>query len=244
MPGSGQYHADAPGVLLILNDVEEGSDAEFNRWYQQQHLPEQLGVAGFTGGRRYQALGAQPAYLAVYECESLAVLSSPSYRQCTANPTDWTRKVMPSLRNMLRAVCRETWTIGDGIGGTAIVVQCKPLQGREADARSFISECLGPRMLQSDCLVRMSLWEADAAAARSRGAEMAPGGAESNYAEWVLFMESYDLGRMALELHAQILGSEAAKAGLLIGSWTRYQLISQRTAASARGGSGLRRNHE
>ena len=51
-----------PGVLLILNDVLTGMELEFNRWYQQQHIPERLALAGFIAARRYQALGAQPAY--------------------------------------------------------------------------------------------------------------------------------------------------------------------------------------
>ncbi|HTN66422.1 MAG TPA: hypothetical protein VL051_09600 [Burkholderiaceae bacterium] len=226
---------DAPGVLLILNDVLDGAEIEFNRWYQQQHLSERLGIAGFKSGRRYQALGAQPAYMAIYECESIEVLSSLPYRERLANPTDWTKTMMPNFRNMLRSACRETWSIGDGMGGSAIVVQCKPIPGRENDARRFIKEHLGPDMMQADCLVRMSLWEADAAATGGSTAEMALRGGKDSYADWVLFMESYDLARMALALHTRILASEGAKTGLLIGAWTRYQLICNRTAASRRG---------
>ena len=62
---------ELPGVLLILNDVLTGMELEFNRWYQQQHIPERLAIDGFNAARRYQALGAQPAYMAVYECSSI-----------------------------------------------------------------------------------------------------------------------------------------------------------------------------
>lgn len=230
MPPTHDKDVDVPGVLFILNDVRKEAETEFNRWYQQQHLSERLGIDGFKTARRYQALGAQPAYLAVYACQSIDVLSSPPYVERLANPTDWTKKIMPNFQNMLRSACRETWTIGDGMGGTAIVVKCKPIHGREADARRFIRDCLSAALMQSDCIVRMSLWEADPTVTGGPNTETALRGGPDNYADWVLFIESYDLARMALALHAQILACEGAETGLLIGSWTRYQLICSRTA--------------
>jgi hypothetical protein len=220
-----------PGVLLILNDVLEGMEDEFNRWYQQQHLPERLSVTGFKRARRYMAVGGQPAYMAIYDCQSIDVLSSQAYRERLANPTEWTRKVMPSFRNMLRSACSETWTIGDGIGGSAIVVQCKPIRGREDDARRYIKDTLGPRLMQCNSMVKLSLWEADAAVTGGPSPEMALRGTPDNYAHWVLFIESFDLAEMALALHSQILACEGAQTGLLIGSWMRYQLIYERSAA-------------
>ncbi|MBK5104531.1 MAG: hypothetical protein JJE42_09805, partial [Burkholderiales bacterium] len=116
---------DASGVLLVLNDIVETAEDEFNRWYQQQHVPERLRVPGFRTARRYRAVDGGPAYMAVYECESIAVLASEPYLERLRNPTDWTRKVMPGFRNMLRSACRQTWSLGAGVGGGAIVVQCQ-----------------------------------------------------------------------------------------------------------------------
>jgi hypothetical protein len=229
-PAAEHARADAPGVLLVLNDVLESMEDEFNRWHQQHHLAERLGIAGFNRVRRYKAVGGQPAYMAVYECRSIAVLASPAYQKVLDNPSDWTKKIMPGFRNMLRSACRKMWSIGDGMGGTAIVVQCKPIQGREDDARRFIKDKLGPRLMQSNCMVRMSLWEADAAVTGGLSAEMMLRGTQDNNADWVLFIESYDLVQMALALHTQLLACEGAETGLLIGSWTRYQLICERTA--------------
>lgn len=56
-----QAWPDTPGVLLVLNDVVEGFEEEFNRWYQQQHVPERLGVPGFNTARRYRAVERGPA---------------------------------------------------------------------------------------------------------------------------------------------------------------------------------------
>jgi hypothetical protein len=216
-------------VLLILNDVQDGAEQEFNRWYQQQHLPERLAVPGFRRARRYRAVGGQPANMAVYDCHSVEVLSSPEYRERLANPTEWTRKVLPNFRNMLRSACRESWSCGTGTGGNAIVVHCKPIQGREADARRFIQCKLGPLLMQTASTVRIALWEVDREASGDPAAEMALRAAPDGAAQWVLFIESLDLAHTALALHAHILSCGSVETGLLIGTWTRYQLVFERS---------------
>ena len=226
----GNNRTDVPGVLLALNDVVQAAEEEFNRWYQQQHVPERLGIPGFETARRYRAVDGKPAYMAVYECESIGVLASKTYLERLANPTDWTKKVMPSFRNMLRSACRETWSAGTGVGGGAIVVQCKPIEGREVAARCYVKDALAPGLMQSASLVRMSLWEADAAVTGGSSPEMALRGGSDKSADWVLFLESYDLAKTVSALDAQAPASAAAEQGLRLDSRTKYQLICARAA--------------
>jgi hypothetical protein len=229
-PAFSDASPDAPGVLLVLNDVVEAAEEEFNCWYQQQHVPERLGVPGFETARRYRAVDGQPAYMAVYECKSINVLASKAYLERLANPTEWTKKVMPGFRNMLRSACRETWSAGAGVGGGAIIVQCKPEQGREDAARCFVKDTLAPGLMHSASLVRMSLWEADAALTGGPSPEMALRGGADKSADWVLFLESYDLAKTAPALDARAPDSAAAEHGLRLGSRTKYQLIYVRAA--------------
>lgn len=226
----GKLSSATPGVLLVLNDVVETAEEEFNRWYQQQHLPERLAVPGFYTARRYHAVDGQPAYMAVYECESIEVLKSKAYLERLANPTDWTRKIMPSFRNMLRSACRETWSVGAGVGGGAFVVQCKPSQGREDAARRFIQDAFASGLMQSACLARMALWEADAEVTGGPSPEAILRGGADRSADWILFLESHDLAKSTRALQAQLAAGASAEGGLLIGSWTRYQLIYARAA--------------
>ncbi len=51
----GNASRDAQGVLFVSNDIVEAAEEEFNRWYQQQHLPERLSAPGFKTARRYRA---------------------------------------------------------------------------------------------------------------------------------------------------------------------------------------------
>jgi hypothetical protein len=227
----------AAGILLVQNDVVEAADEEFNRWYQQEHLSDRLGVPGFNSARRYRAIDAHPAYMAVYECASIEVLSSQPYRERLANPTEWTRRVMPSFRNMLRSACRQTWSAGHGLGGWAIVVPCKAVPGGEGAARRFVAERLAQALMQSATTVRLSLWEADAAVTGGPSPEMALRGGADKSADWVVFLESCDLAGSASALQAQLSGGRPAENGLAIDSWAAYQLLCAR-AAPSRGHSG------
>lgn len=223
-------HTEVPGVLLIVNDVDEGADDEVNRWYQEEHLPNRLAIPGFRRARRYRAIDGRPTYVACYECDSVDVLTSGEYRERVANPTPWTRRMLPRFRNVIRAACRQTLSIGGGIGGTAILVQCKPMAGRHEAARRYLETEFAPRLIREGALVRLTLQETDTAVTGMPSSERALRNDQDNYPHWVLFIESYNLDKAALTLHAGILECEAARTGLLFGTWARYQLISVVTA--------------
>ena len=214
-----------PGALLIVNDVDSDADDELNRWYQEEHLPNRLAIPGFRRVRRFRAIDGRPTYVALYECDSVEVLSSNEYRDKVANPTASTRRILPRFRNVLRAACRQTLSIGGGIGGAAIVVQCKPMAGRNEVARRYLEHEFGPRMLREGALVKLSLLETDTAVTGMPSWELTLRDDQENYPHWVLLIETYDLDKAALALHATSLEAEVAKTALLFGTWARYQLI-------------------
>ncbi|MFT3800173.1 MAG: hypothetical protein QM766_03055 [Burkholderiaceae bacterium] len=213
------------GALLIVNNIDEGSDDELNHWYQNEHLPNRLNIDGFQRARRYQAIDGQPAYIAFYECDSVDVLKSRAYLDRVLNPTPWTRRVLPKFRNVVRAACRTTVSVGSGIGGSAIVVFCTPMSGRHDAARRFLETTLAPKLKENGALVRLILLETDSAVTGMPNEERLLRNDQDNYPHWVLLIETYNLDKAALLFHAQILDYEAAQVGLLFGSWARYRLI-------------------
>jgi hypothetical protein len=82
-------------LLMVWADVPADKEAEFNRWYNDEHLAERLAVPGFLDGARYEAVKGGPKHLAVYELEGTAVLDSPAYKKVSANPTPWTQRSGP-----------------------------------------------------------------------------------------------------------------------------------------------------
>jgi hypothetical protein len=83
------------GLLMVWADVPADKEADFNRWYNEEHLAERLAVPGFLSAARYEAVKGGPKHLAVYEVESPAVLESAAYKKVTDNPTPWTKRCSP-----------------------------------------------------------------------------------------------------------------------------------------------------
>src|SRR5579875_2480461 len=67
------------GLLMVWTDIDARHEAEFNRWYEEEHIARLLQVPGFLSAGRYRALKGGPKYLAIYELEDHAVLRSAAY---------------------------------------------------------------------------------------------------------------------------------------------------------------------
>ena len=61
------------GVLLVMvNNTEPSKDAEFNRWYNDIHLPEVCATGAYYAATRFENADAGPdeaRYIAVYETD-------------------------------------------------------------------------------------------------------------------------------------------------------------------------------
>jgi len=113
-----------PGILAIWNDCSAGREADFEKWYQHEHLAERLAVPGFRIGRRYEAVSGAPRYFAFYQTDSPEVLSSAAYLKRLDDPTPMTRRMMSEVfRNMIRTVCRQTLRLGGMRGASAVTVR-------------------------------------------------------------------------------------------------------------------------
>ena len=121
----------AMGMLVVWTDVIAEHETEFNAWYTDQHLPERVAIPGFLNVRRYGATQS-PKYLAYYETESVEVMASTAYTERLANPTDWTRRVMPWFVATTRSACRVTAEFGHGVGGAAQTITFSMPQAGEA----------------------------------------------------------------------------------------------------------------
>ena len=113
-----------PGILAIWNDCREGRAAEFEAWFQGEHLLERLAVPGFLFGRRHQAISGANRYFNFYLTESPAVLTSKAYLDRLDHPTPMTRMIMSEVFiNMNRTVCRRALRRGAFRGGYAVTVR-------------------------------------------------------------------------------------------------------------------------
>ena len=116
--------SEQPGILAIFNNVASGREAEFEEWFQHEHLAERIGVPGFLLGRRHEAVSGEPRYFNFYVTQSVDVLKSAAYLTRLDNPTPMTRTIMSEVfKDMNRTVCHRTFRLGAMRGVTVVTVR-------------------------------------------------------------------------------------------------------------------------
>lgn len=97
------------GLLLTITEPPPPMEEEFNAWYDTEHLAERLSIRGFRSARRWIADCApgEGRYLATYELDSPAVLSSKEYLSRFENQTPWSRRCLGKTVVFLRWACEQ-----------------------------------------------------------------------------------------------------------------------------------------
>ena len=80
------------------------AEAEFNAWYNEEHLPALGSVPGVLMARRYCGQGATQRYLAMYHFARSDVREGDAWKRAANTP--WTEKMRPHFRDYLRLECR------------------------------------------------------------------------------------------------------------------------------------------
>jgi hypothetical protein len=147
------------GMLLTSMDVDAADEADFNRWYDREHLEERVAIEGFIEARRYIAEEGAPKYLSLYSTETFEVLDSPAYRKALASQTAWSKANIARFKNMIRSVARITISRGKGRGAWLGIVRMRPARGQEDYLRARLYDALDPEGL--DGVISMHLLESD-----------------------------------------------------------------------------------
>jgi hypothetical protein len=202
------------GMLLTSMDIDAPNEAEFNRWYDREHLEERVAIDGFLEARRYVAHNAKPKYLFLYSTRTIEVLDSPAYRARLANPTDWSKKTMARFKNMIRVVARITISRGQGRGAALGIVRLRPSAGSEDKLRAGLREKLDPGTL--DGIISMHLIESDPALSGSTTEIPAAAGAGAG--DWFVLIDGTSASAISAVLMARFTGSSAPDQAMQISS--------------------------
>ncbi len=103
---------ESTGLMAFWADIEADDVAEFRQWHNCEHVPERVGLPGFTVGRRYRGIGKAPMFFVTYEAEDPGVLGSEPYLTRLNDPTPWTRKSVARFRNGVRTIYRLEASVG------------------------------------------------------------------------------------------------------------------------------------
>ncbi|OKO68924.1 DUF4286 family protein [Bradyrhizobium sp. NAS96.2] len=217
MPIAGQ------GMLLTSMDIDSLHEAEFNRWYDREHLEERVAIDGFEEARRYVAQDGKgddgrPKYLSLYSTATFDVLESPAYRKALANQTDWSKTNIARFQNMIRGVARITISRGVGRGAALGIIRLRPPAEGADRLRAALREQLDPAA--RDGVISMHLLENDPVLSKplTPDADKADPGA----GDWFVLIDATDVN--AVPAAAAIITGNAALKPLVVTSGV-YRLL-------------------
>src|ERR1700704_795503 len=105
------------GFLLVTMEPPPMLEEEFNDWYDTEHVPARLGIAGFESGRRFVCLSGWPKYLSLYDLSTIGVLESAAYKASSwGGFSPWTKRMLTKVRGQYRGSGDQLYP-GDAVTG-------------------------------------------------------------------------------------------------------------------------------
>jgi len=104
LPGDELPPRGAGGLLLNAMNVVPEFEAEFNEWYDKEHIPALAAVPGVLSARRFRGTSGNRKYVALYHLATPAVQDGAEWKK--ARESDWTDRLKPHFRDHLRLVLR------------------------------------------------------------------------------------------------------------------------------------------
>jgi hypothetical protein len=208
------------GMLMTSMDIDASHEAEFNHWYDREHLAERVAIDGFVEARRYVAVNAAPKYLGLYATATFEVLDSPAYRTALANQTPWSLQNIGRFQNMLRAVARITVSRGQGRGAALGLVRIRPADGDREALRQGIAAALDPGDLPS--IISMHLMESDPRLSRPLTDD--PAAPNPAARDWYVMIDGTDVDAVARVMAGRFDAAIASGGATLISEGT-YRLM-------------------
>lgn len=100
------------GLMAFRADIATPHQPAYQRWHNNEHIPERLSIPGFVRGRRYRSVVDDTRFLMYYDTASLRVLTSAAYLAKLNAPTPRTRAALRWFENPMRTA----YTLIDALG--------------------------------------------------------------------------------------------------------------------------------
>ena len=118
--------ATGSGFLAIWSDVESREETDYVHWLTREHTAERLSIPGFLDVRVFRArLPGHCRYFILYRLTAPGVVGSAAYLARLNAPTEWSRRIMPRLRNFVRGGGRVAAEAGQGEGAMVVPIICE-----------------------------------------------------------------------------------------------------------------------
>jgi len=101
----GDANKSSQWIYIVHTDIPEDIVEEYNRWYDEEHLPRLVTVPGVNRARRYLCSGQTPKYLTAYGLDEPNAFESPE--GLIARKTPWTAKMRALFFNTRRTMAKK-----------------------------------------------------------------------------------------------------------------------------------------
>lgn len=208
------------GMLLTSMDIDPKHEADFNRWYDREHLVERVAIDGFLEARRYVVHQGNPKYLCLYSTETFEVLNSPAYRTVLMNPTEWSKTNLARFENMIRSIARITISRGQGRGAALGIIRLRPAAGSHDRLRATLRERLDPKKI--DGIIAMHLIESDSALSKPLTHD--PPVTDPGAGDWFVLIDAANVNAISEAMAARFTEPRMLEDGTRISSGS-YRLM-------------------
>ena len=102
-------------IMVVMMEVDPEHEEEFNRWYNEEHLPERLEIPGYISARRFKLEEGSGVlkYLCIWELEDGSSLQSEEYRAQQLRPSELRDRAHSYIRQRARGLYHQIYpTVG------------------------------------------------------------------------------------------------------------------------------------
>jgi hypothetical protein len=203
------------GMLITLTEVKSRDEADFNEWYNREHIDERVNLPGFHRARRYIAVKASPKYLATYECDSVGDLATPGYLQLLANQTAWSQAVMARFTHFNRLTLRIQVDLTHGVGGAITCVRFVPDPRKRKALAAWLQDVVLPKAIARKGMLGACAAENDIDIANAPVQDKSMDHPKALDAEWVVLLEGADAVSTAAAAGASFKLSALKRFGVI-----------------------------
>jgi hypothetical protein len=200
------------GLLMTFTEVPPDLEADFNEWYNREHLDERINIPGFRRARRYEAIEAEIKYFTTYEALASDNIASPAYLDVLKEQTEWSRRIMPQFSKWHRMPCRVVADSTHGMGLALCLMRLFPDPEQADELAAWLKDGALDELNQSPgivgaCGASVDL-EADARLAGAFGQTPDP----DQSIEWAVLVEGTEPDQTTATARAHLSERLAASA--------------------------------
>jgi hypothetical protein len=127
-------------ALAMWWDMAPDTRDEFEHWHSHEHFPERLALPGFLRASRWADTCGEEGFFVMYELAEYEALVSPEYLARLNAPSEWSRRMMPHHRHMVRSQCHVLESRGGVVARHVTTVRLSPTAGCDEYLRRYLHE--------------------------------------------------------------------------------------------------------